>query len=74
MSLLSGDCNVCINRKMPSYSATCTECGLLRKNYKPITNADKIRAMSDEELAYLLVHSPFMIEKNALNWLRQETE
>ena len=74
MNLLSGDCNICVNRMLPSYSATCTECGLLRKNYKPISNADRIRAMSDEELAYLLVHSPFMIEKNALNWLRQETE
>lgn len=41
---------------------------------KPFTNADRIRSMSDEELAYLLVHSPFMIEKNALNWLKQEAE
>ena len=49
--MLSGDCNVCINGKMPSYSATCVECGLSRKNYKPITNADRIRAMTDEELA-----------------------
>ena len=49
--MLSGDCNICINGKMPSYSATCVECGLSRKHYKPITNADRIRAMSDEELA-----------------------
>ena len=49
--MVSGDCNVCINGKMPSYSATCVECGLSRKNYKPMTNADRIRAMSDEELA-----------------------
>ena len=49
--MLSGDCNVCIKGKMPSYSVTCVECGLLRKNYKPMTNADRIRAMSDEELA-----------------------
>lgn len=49
--MLSGDCNVCINGKMPSYSATCVECGLSRKNYKPISNADRIRAMTDEELA-----------------------
>ena len=44
------------------------------KERRLITNADRIRAMSDEELAYLLVHSPFMIEKNALNWLKQEAE
>lgn len=49
--MLSGDCNVCINGKMPSYSATCVECGLSRKNFKPMTNADRIRAMTDEELA-----------------------
>ena len=49
--MLSGDCNVCINGKMPSYSATCVECGLTRKNYKPVTNADRIRSMTDEELA-----------------------
>jgi len=49
--MLSGDCNICINGKLPSYSAICVECGLSRKNYKPITNADRIRAMTDEELA-----------------------
>ena len=49
--MLSGDCNVCINGKLPSYSATCVECGLSRKNYKLITNADRIRGMTDEELA-----------------------
>ena len=52
--MLSGDCNVCINGKMPSYSATCVECGLTRKNYKPVTNADRIRSMTDEELAEFL--------------------
>lgn len=48
---MKGDCNICINGKMPSYSATCVECGLSRKNYKPLTNADRIRGMTDEELA-----------------------
>jgi hypothetical protein len=48
---VNGDCNICINGKLPSYSASCVECGLLRKNYKPMTNANRIRAMSDEELA-----------------------
>ena len=38
--MLSGDCNVCMNGKLPSYSATCIECGLSRKNYKPIIPAD----------------------------------
>ena len=42
--MLNGDCNVCINGKLPSYSATCVECGLPRKNYKPIINADMDKA------------------------------
>ena len=49
--MLKGDCNKCVNRKLPPYSATCVECGLARKGFKLMTNADKIRAMTDEELA-----------------------
>ena len=48
---MKGDCNICANGKLPVTSRTCVECGLSRKNYKPITNADRIRAMTDEELA-----------------------
>lgn len=48
---MKGDCNICANGKMPPNSATCVECGLSRKNYKPVTNADRIHAMTDEELA-----------------------
>ena len=36
------------------------------------TNADRIRSMSDEELAELLVHNPWMREETALDWLKQE--
>ena len=81
--MLSGDCNVCINGKMPSYSATCVECGLSRKNYKPITNADRIRGMTDEELADALAHKAdacWNCSTDGLNtckecwleWLKQE--
>lgn len=49
--MLSGDCNVCINGKMPSYSATCVECGLSRKNFKPMTNYDLLIRKTPEELA-----------------------
>ena len=41
-----GDCNTCINGKLPSYSATCIECGLSRKNYKSITNVEVIEVDS----------------------------
>ena len=80
MSLLSGDCNVCIKRKMPSYSATCVECGLSRKNYKTMTNADKIRAMTDKELAGvfdLLTRTKPETKDDKklwLDWLKQEAE
>lgn len=59
--MVSGDCNVCINGKMPSYSATCVECGLSRKNYKPMANADRLRAMSDEELANSKILCPYTV-------------
>ena len=87
---MKGDCNICVNGKLPFDSATCVECGLSRKNYKPITNADKIRAMTDEELAgwmannvdcqYCSVRSEWCTEseaackRNWLDWLRQEVK
>ena len=70
--MLSGDCDVCINGKMPSYSDTCVECGLSRKNYKPITNADRLRSMSDEELAEWLVTVPMSHEEVCPNPMPKE--
>ena len=36
------------------------------------TNADRIRAMTDEELAeYLVYHNPYSTEQNCLKWLQQ---
>lgn len=41
----------------------------------PMTNADRIRAMSDEELAYFLEGDyGNMMPGTALNWLRQPAE
>ena len=38
----------------------------------PKTNADRIRSMSDEELAeYLVYHNPYSTEENCLRWLQQ---
>jgi hypothetical protein len=74
--MISGDCNVCINGKLSPYSATCVECGLSRKNFKPTTNGDRIRSMDDEELAKFL--SVQMLAevvrgwKSWLKWLREE--
>lgn len=77
--MLSGDCNVCINGKLPSYSATCVECGLSRKNYKPMTNGERIRRMTDVELADWVwgaetagrAYGP-RGKKAWLDWLKQE--
>lgn len=44
--------------------------------HPPMTNADRIRAMSDEELSYFLVTTS-EFEKNitdAMKWLQQPTE
>ena len=37
-----------------------------------MTNADHIRQMTDEELAELLVHSPWFREESAIKWLKEE--
>jgi hypothetical protein len=39
---------------------------------KPITNADRIRAMTDEELAYFMANIEPCRESAWLNWLKQE--
>lgn len=76
---MNGDCNICINGKRPSYSASCVECGLLRKNYKPMTNADRIRRMTDEEMAVFIRDQ--IIDRNIgiptetwLSWLKSPVE
>lgn len=48
------NCNNCYNFILYPYSTTCLECGGSPKNRKPLTHADRIRSMSDEELAAML--------------------
>ena len=77
------DCETCIHRDLPSFSATCVECGIAMKNYqhKTITNADRLRAMSDEELAEWVwgaetagrAYGP-RGKKAWLDWLKQEAK
>lgn len=50
------DCVSCVHEYLSPMSDTCRECGIAMLNYKEakpkrITNADRIRAMTDEELA-----------------------
>ena len=50
-------CHLCTYAGTPSYKSPCSECkGFNKYEYKkPQTNADRIRDMSDEELAKHLV-------------------
>lgn len=44
-------------------------------HYKPMTNADRIRQMSDEELAFYIFNHPQWVDLDGyLNWLNQEVE
>ena len=45
------------------------------KHYTGYTNADRIRAMSDEELAeYITFHKYFSTPKSCLDWLTQPAQ
>ena len=66
----------CKGCKKYSHNADCKEC---EPDYKP-TNADRIRAMSDEELAEFLVNfkntfgEEYEGEMSCLEWLQSEAE
>lgn len=80
------DCNTCKYCNVWTYSDPCQECNSGNK-WEPQSNADRIRAMSDEELAEILPNKsmwncpPDIKEKGGcpgkcvscwLNWLKQE--
>lgn len=80
--MMKKDCDNCLYSGRPSYKYPCCDC---QPSYgspptkweaiadqKTMTNADRIRAMSDEELAeYLVYHNPYHTESNCLKWLKQ---
>ena len=41
---------------------------------KYIEREDVLTLIDNEKLANLLVHNPWMIEKNALKWLKEEAK
>ena len=58
-------CTSCKNRIAPGGLAACDGCihdEGLKDRYEPMTNGDKIRAMTDEELAQLLSTGTFICE------------
>lgn len=73
-------CNICKSAGTPSYKSPCSECkGFSKYEYRKLqTNADRIRAMSDEELAKEMRSHAFALatcsEKAWLEWLQQPAE
>ena len=58
-------CMNCADKSCYGYDHRITEC----EDYLPMTNADRIRAMSDEELAdYLRWHND-LYSRNGMDWL-----
>ena len=77
------DCVSCIHEYRSPMSEICRTCGIAMKNYEsrtqiPQTNADRIRQMSDEELAQVLKRTAKggiigqRSEEAWLDWLKQE--
>lgn len=65
-------CGICFNCYSKHFNNDCFPC----EDADPMTNADRIRAMSDEELAKLLCCTGWrMIEqKECLEWLQMPEE
>lgn len=90
----SGNMGVMPNKKNPSATDLyCLDCGAWQKfatkdeirlyqcKKGPITNADRIRSMSDEDMAIELINTIFDLcedgvprEDYVLNWLKQPAE
>ena len=73
------DCVSCIHEYQSPMSEICRYCGIAMKNYearpKPQTNSDRIRSMTDEELAkFLYEETDYPKEEYWLDWLKQEAE
>jgi hypothetical protein len=62
-----GKCKVCANADN-EYCFACDN----GNQFKPITNADRIRSMTDEELAYFMANIEPCRESAWLDWLKQE--
>ena len=59
----------CTKFEEPGYTSWCV---LGPCSHETPSNADRIRAMSDEELAaYLVYHNPYSTEEFCLKWLKQ---
>lgn len=85
----SGKCTSCKHRIDPGGWAACDGCihdEGLKDRYEPMTNADRIRNMTDEELAKMIRGAPYICvkaklcgdmsscEECCLTWLRSPVE
>jgi len=64
-------CDICSFQRCGFYEYPCDQCDDYSE-YKPRSNADRIRAMSDEELAEFLASQSKIGESWWLEWLKQE--
>lgn len=67
------DCTKCANRNN-DYCIFACENG---ESFKPITNADRVRAMADEELAEWLFqawHNSWYTLQEWLDWLKEDVK
>jgi len=71
-------CDICSFQRCGYYEYPCDQCDDYSE-YKPRSNADRIRAMTDEELADMLYMRQFPdpkfipdTEGEILDWLKQE--
>ena len=53
-------CDTCRNRNSWWICDTCAHGEILQDNFEPLTNGDRIRAMTDEELAEFLSFRAFV--------------
>ena len=68
---MSEDCPHCVFEKTEANCRGCFEGSHYKP--KPITNADRIRAMTDEELAdWLIMNGNGSDYKTWLDWLKEE--
>ena len=72
MTMICPDCGNMIAYNSYFSAFYCPRCGGIFKKVKPMTNADRIRAMSDEELAGL-IRVIYMSEECPLCTLECET-
>ena len=82
MTMICPDCGNMIGYNSYFSAFYCPRCGGIFKKVKPMTNADRIRSMNDEELdcflhkvTYGMDECPYEYgSEKALEWLQQPAE